>query len=448
MGIHRITVGLDLPISGQPEQKLHKVSGVTRVAVLNGDYPHMKPRMMVNVGDEVKTGQVLFEDRKAEGVRFTAPGGGKVAAINRGAKRIFQSLVIELASSEEHVEFEHWKGANAEYDGDEMRALVNESGLWTSFRQRPFGSVPPVASTCRSIFVTAIDTNPLAADVEVALEGRSEDFQRGLEALSKLTEGPVFLCKKEGSSIKGSGSRVSEESFSGPHPAGLAGTHIHMLDPASNKKTVWSIGYQDVAAIGALLSTGRLDTTRRISLAGPSVAEPRLIETRLGADIPALVAGQTQGEAIRIISGSVLAGHTANDEIFGFLGRYHNQISCIPEDKERVFLGWLSPGLNKFSTVRTILGGWLSKKFNLTTTTHGGHRAIVPIGMFERVMPLDVMPTFLVRSLSAQDLERSEELGCLELIEEDLALCTFVSPGKNDFGASLRRMLTTIWKEG
>ena len=212
---------------------------------------------------------------------------------------------------------------------------------------------------------------------------------------------------------------------------------------------MWHIGYQDVIALGNFLSTGKLDVTRVVSFAGPGVKEPRLLRTRMGASVTELTEGGLKDGEIRVISGSILAGHTANDELFGFLGRYHNQISALAEDRERVFMGWVRPGADRFSTVRSYLSAWFpGKKFDMNTSTNGSHRANVPIGMMERVMPLDVMPTFLVRALMAGDIERAEQLGCLELDEEDLALCTFVSPGKEDFGVALRSMLTTIWKEG
>lgn len=460
MAVHRIRKGLDLPIAGAPEQQIEPAATVHRVALLAHDYHFMKPRFHVAVGDRVKRGQLLFEDRKTEGVLFTSPAAGSVVAINRGVRRAFQSIVIELSEAERdgtpgEDELQTFAGFTgkpiAELDREQVQALLVESGEWTALRTRPFSTVPKPGDVPRSIFVTAIDTNPLAPDPAVVLGGRMDEFNRGLEALSALTDGNVFLCCRPGSPFDGGGvERIRVEQFQGPHPAGLAGTHIHLLDPVSRDKTVWSVGYQDVAAIGALFGDGRLDVARVVALAGPVVTKPRLLATRRGAEVATLVEGELEPGPNRVISGSVLHGATAKGEVFGYLGRTANQISCLREDSERRFFGWLRPGFDRFSVTRAF-GSALrgsSARYDFTTTTHGAHRAMVPIGLYEKVMPLDIMPTFLLRALLMDDLERAEALGCLELDEEDLALCSFVSPGKEDYGPALRRNLLEIWKEG
>lgn len=459
MSVHTVRKGLALPISGAPKQQIEPAAAVAEVGVLAADYPFMKPSMRVKVGDEVRCGQVLFEDRKTAGVKFSSPGAGTVVAIHRGARRALISVVIRLTSSgtteseeRDQISFASFTGSDVSaLTGEQVRALLSESGLWTALRTRPFSKVPSPSESCRSIFVTAVDTNPLCADPEVVLEGREEDFRTGLTALSKLTEGTVWLCRGEGSKIDDGGApRVRVEEFSGHHPAGLAGTHIHLLDPVARGRTVWYVGYQDVVAIGHLFSTGRLDLGRVVAFGGPAVRSPRLLRTRLGAAVAPLVEGELVDGEVRVVSGSVLNGRSTADEGTGFLGRYHQQISCLPEGRERRFIGWLMPGANLFSTIPAYVGSLRgrSHRFDMNTSTHGGHRAMVPIGMFERVMPLDIMPTFLLRSLLVDDLEQAEALGCLELDEEDLALCTFVSPGKEDYGPALRRNLTEIWKEG
>lgn len=459
MAVHIIKKGLDVPLAGDPEQRVHAGAKVTRVAVMADDFPFMKPRMHVAVGDVVQRGQVLFEDRKSVGVQFTASAAGTVVAINRGERRALQSLIIELAESEQAGEpspsatkrFETFSGADPEsLDRDAVRDLLVESGLWTALRKRPFSQVPSPSTSSRSIFVTAIDTSPHAPDPEVILGDKLAAFHVGLKVLSVLTDGPVFLCRKRGSSIDAGGvSRVEVADFDGKHPAGLPGTHIHFLDPVGGDGVPWYVGYQDVAAIGILFSEGRLDVERVVSLAGPAVKQPRLLRTRLGASIDELVQGELDGEDLRVISGSVLHGRQAAGKVWGYLGRYSCQISALPEGRQRKFLRWVMPGFNVFSTVRAFAAGWIGKKsFKMNTSTNGGHRAMVPIGMYERVMPLDILPTFLLRALAMGDLERSEALGCMELDEEDLALCSFVSPGKEDFGVHLRDVLTQVWKEG
>jgi Na+-transporting NADH:ubiquinone oxidoreductase subunit A len=465
--LHVIKKGLNLPIKGQPEQMIQEGAAVSRVAVIADDFPFMKAKMMVAEGDTVRRGQRLFEDRKNPGVFFTAPGAGRVAAINRGDKRALVSVVIELSDGElagapkdeELQTFESYtSGGAAQRSSEEVRALLIESGLWTTLRARPMSQVPAVESSCGALFVTAIDTNPLAADVNVALEGKLEDFREGLIALSKLTEGSLFVCQGEGSDFGAQVDGIKNaqlETFVGDHPAGLVGTHIHMLYPVNRERAAWHIGYQDVVSIGRLFKTGSLDVERVISFGGPAATKPALIKTRVGAEVAPLIEGRTSLTETRLIDGSVFYGRTLNHlDTEGFLGRYRVQLTAILEGREREFLGWLKPGGEKFSVTRAFFSPMMSgqfgrgKFFNFTTSTNGSHRAMVPIGLFEKVTPLDIMPTFLLRALIKDDLERAEALGCLELDEEDLALCTFVSPGKEDYGPALRRVLTTIWKEG
>jgi Na+-transporting NADH:ubiquinone oxidoreductase subunit A len=327
--------------------------------------------------------------------------------------------------------------------------LLQESGLLTAIRQRPFSTVAQPSALPHAVFVTAIDTNPLAPSVDVVLAGKEADFKAGVAALAKLAPGRTFVCKAPGSSVPDGVSGASVEEFRGQHPAGLAGTHIHLLAPASAERRAWYVGYQDVVAIGRLFLTGKLDPERVVSVAGPQVNRPRLFATRLGAELAPLVQGNVADGENRVVSGSPLHGRTATSGPTAFLGRYHQQITVLREGRERQFLGWLGLGTDKFSTVRTFLSGYLpAKKFALSTNTNGSHRAMVPIGMFERVMPLDIMPTFLLRALVMDDLERATALGMLELDEEDLALCSFVSPGKEDWGVHLRRNLFAVWKEG
>lgn len=455
MAAHRITKGLDLPIAGDPQQTLTPGPRLRRVALLGADYIGMKPRMEAKIGDKVLRGQLLFEDRKAPGVRFTAPAAGTVVAIHRGEKRSFVSLVIELAETDEQVDFAAYAGVQGKspesLDADAVKALLLESGLWTAIRTRPFSKVPAPDGAPRALFITAVDTHPHAPDVAVALKGREADFTRGLKVLAKLAP-KVYLCKSSKLSLDTAGAaNVKVEDFDGVHPAGNVGTHIHKLEPVDRSRVVWHVGYQDVIAIGALFATGQLDARRVVSLAGPVVQKPRLLETRLGASVTELTAGELAPGENRVISGSVLAGRKAVGDEHGFLGRYHNQVSALQEGRQRELLGWLAPGAGKYSTIPIylgFLGKLLGKRFNFTTTTNGSPRAMVPIGMYERVMPLDIMPTFLLRSLIVGDTDRAVQLGALELDEEDLALCTFVDPGKTDFGVILRKNLSEIEKEG
>lgn len=459
MAVHTITKGLDVPIAGKPRQTLEPAAAPAHVALLAADYHGMRPTMQVEEGDAVTRGGLLFEDKKTPGVRYTSPAAGTVVAVHRGERRALQSVVIALnereragaPGDEDFESFESYRGDDpgALKREDIVRLLV-ESGLWTAFRTRPFSKAPAPDSEPHSIFVTAIDTHPLAPSVETALQGREKDFEKGLLCVAKLTAGPTFLCKAAGANVPGhAGAGLTVEEFQGAHPAGTPGLHIHLLDPVHRGKTVWHIGYQDVAAIGRLFTTGRLDVERVISLAGPSVKDPRLLRTRLGASTDDLCRGELGEGDHRVISGSVLAGRSAAGEVHGFLGRYHQQVSVLPEGGHREFLGWMMPGFDKFSTINLFASRLLKgREYRLTTALHGSKRAMVPIGMYERVMPMDIVPTFLLRALIVGDVEQAEQLGCLELDEEDLALCTFVCPGKYEYGPILRQNLETIEKEG
>jgi Na+-transporting NADH:ubiquinone oxidoreductase subunit A len=441
--------GLDLPITGQPVQSIDDAPSVTTVAILGNDYIGMKPTMLVEEGDRVKLGQALFSDKKVPGVMYTSPGAGIIKAIKRGAKRVLQAVIIEL-EGDEQVTFDHFSDSElATLDKDKVTKNLLDSGLWVALRTRPYSKTPSPDSTPNSIFVTAIDTQPLAADPNVVIDTAKVDFKRGLTILSRLTEGKVYVCQAQGSERYDDASlNIESHTFSGPHPAGLASTHIHYLDPVSANKTVWQINYQDVIAIGKLFSTGQLNVERVISLAGPLVKQPRLLKTRLGAATEQLVADQVENVQSRVISGSVLSGHTANNWA-GHLGRFHNQISVIAEPTEREFFGWIMPGSEKFSLLNVFTSRLLGKKsFDFTTSQNGSPRAMVPVGAFEMVTPLDILPTQLLRALVVKDTDNAQLLGCLELEEDDVALFSFVCSGKFDYGPVLRANLTQIEKEG
>lgn len=452
----RISKGLDLPISGTPEQSISAGPSVQQVALLGDDYIGMKPTMEVAEGDRVKKGQVVFTDKKTPGVQYTAPAAGTVTSINRGAKRKFQSLIIDV-DGDEQIQFKTYPDHNlAKLDRREVCEQLVASGLWTALRTRPYSKVPALDMVPSALFVTAIDTNPLAADPEVVLDQYQGDFIAGLEVLSTLTDGHVQVCRKAGSTIPGEGKTPAVfHAFDGPHPAGLPGTHIHFLRPVNREHAVWYIGYQDVVAVGHLFLTGEIWTDRVVSLAGPAVAEPRLVRTQLGASLTELTSGQyaeADQQPVRIISGSVLSGRKSVAPV-DFLGRYHNQVSILAEGGKREFFGWAMPGADKFSIRRVFASAWTNgadepQKFDFDTSTEGSPRAVIPIGMYEDVMPLDIIATPLLKSLITDDIEYAQQLGALELDEEDLALCTYVCPGKHDYGPMLRKNLTTIEVEG
>ncbi len=448
---HRLKRGLDLPLAGEPVQQVSEAAKVEHVALLGDDTIGLKPTFHVQPGDQVLRGQLLFEDKRIPGVRHTAPAAGKVHALHRGERRAFRSLVIEVEDKpgdDRQVALSSFSGVSPDsLSADAVRALLLESGLWTALRMRPFSRVADPADKPQALFVTAMETRPHAPSVDVVLDGRDEDLRIGVQALAKLCEGQTYVCVAPDSRLAAAQLPDAQlQVFDGPHPAGLPGTHIHMLHPVDLQRRVWFIGYQDVAAIGHLLRTGRIDVQRTISLAGPLVQRPRLLRTRLGASIDELTRGELASGPLRCVSGSVLDGRSAAGEVLGYLGRYHHQVAVLAEAVERELFGWIMPGFDKFSIWGVVAGAFTGRRLSLNTSTNGGSRAMVPIGSFERVMPLDLMPTFLLRALLMKDDVRAESLGALELDEDDLALCTFVCPGKAEYGPLLRSALERIEK--
>jgi len=445
----RIKKGLDLPISGEPEQVIEDARAVRSVALLGEDYPGKKPTMLVKEGDAVKKGQALFTDKKNAGVQYTSPATGRISSIHRGAKRALLSVVVDL-EGEESVSYD---ACGTEGIGGLAPAAVVDmlvrSGLWTALRTRPFSKVPAIDTRPHSIFVTAMDTNPLAADPSVVIAARDDAFKAGLDVIARLTDGPVHVCHEAGKTLPlGTADGLSPQEFAGVHPAGLAGTHIHFLDPVSASKTVWFVNYQDVIAIGELFVSGELDSSRVVALAGPGVERPRLLRTLMGANLEELTAGELDGGDNRVISGSVLSGRTAEPPV-AYLGRYHVQVSVLAEDRERRLIGYLTPGADRHSVFPIYLSKWLGEKgLRFTTTTNGSPRGMVPIGTYESVMPLDILATQLLRALLVGDLDSAINLGCLELDEDDIALCTYACPAKYEYGPVLRSVLDTIEKEG
>jgi len=410
----KLAKGLDLVLDGQPEQRLAAIRDVSTVGLIADDYPGLRFEVLVDLGDRVRLGQSLLRSRERPELVLTSPGAGTVREIERGRRRALRSVVVELEGTEQ-VEF--GTRTRAQLFGlrpEEVQETLAVSGLWAALRARPFGRIADPRSPPHSLFVTAMDTNPLAADPEVVLSGRDADFLDGLTVLAQLVEGTVFVCRRAGSAIPvGDVPRVVPAEFAGPHPAGLPGTHMHWLDPVGRGKTNWYVGYQDVAGIGRLFTTGRLDVDRVTALAGPRVKRPRLVRTRLGANIDDLVRGELEEGRSRVVSGPVLSGRQASG--WGrHLGRYHLAVAVLPEED---------------------------------TALNGRPGPMIPVESFERVLPLDLLVAPLLRALAIGDVAGAESLGCLELDEEDLALCTYVCPGKLDYGVLLRAVLDEIGSE-
>lgn len=444
-----IKKGLDIPIEGQPEQTISDGPTPRTVAAVASDVSGIRPRMAVQVGDRVRLGQALYRDKRNPEVPFTAPGAGEVIEINRGARRALQSVVIRL-DGDDAEEFKSYPAdALPGLDRQDVRDNLIASGQWTMFRTRPFSRIPAPDATPAAIFVTAIDTRPLAANPTVIIDQDPVAFRNGLQVLSRLTDGAIYVCTAPDSGIDCPDKEPFRHvEFAGPHPAGLPGTHIHLLDPVSLMKSVWHLGYQHVMGIGKLFASGRLPTERVVSLGGPMALKPRLLRTRIGASTADLLQGETKPGQLRVVSGSVLAGHRAAGPL-AYLGRYETQVAVLTEGSEREFLSFVWPGANKYSAIRAFAGHLFHRSpFPMTTTQNGSPRAMVSIGTFERIMPLDMLATPLLKALLVADTDRAQQLGCLELAEEDLALCSFVCNGKHEYGAYLRMNLDEIEANG
>jgi Na+-transporting NADH:ubiquinone oxidoreductase subunit A len=450
--IIKIRNGLDIPIPGSPEQSIHPGPDVKHVALCGPDYVGLRARLLVAKGEPVGLGQPLFIDKNDPAVPHCSPGTGHVVAINRGARRALESVVVRLADRATAKKlFEPLASEEIHaLDAQAVAGRVQQSGLWTAFRTRPFSRVPFSDSRPSSIFVTAMDTRPLSADPVVVIEGEANAFMTGLQLMGKLTGGSVYLCTAAQSGIEAPGiDRLRHAEFHGPHPAGLPGTHIHHLEPAGARRVAWHIGYQDVIAIGKLFSTGVLDTGRIIALGGEGIETPRLLATRLGASTDELLAGNVLDLNVgRVISGSVLEGRTARDT-FGFLGRYHLQVCVIREGGARHIFGWTGLFPRHYTAASTLLRKTRHKRMHAFTTAQNGRfSGMIPMRAFEKVIPLDILPSSLFRALLVRDTDQAQALGCLELDEEDLALCSFVCPAKYDYGSMLRSNLDQIEKGG
>lgn len=454
----KLSKGLDIPIAGAPDAIVEAGAPVQSVALLGNDYIGLKPRMLVEVGDKVELGQTLFIDKRDPAVQFTAPGSGIVSAINRGARRTLQSVVVDLTEPEKThadktVQYPELVGSDpASLAKDKICSALHNSGLWTAFRARPYCKVPQSDSSAQSIFVTAIDTRPLAGNPEPAVAEQLEAFSLGLNILKRLTRGPVNVCTgPEWSLPLNLDQQIRHIRFSGPHPAGLPGTHIHHLAPVSSEHTVWHIGYQDVIAFGVLFGSGKIWTNRTIALGGSSFARPRMITTRLGASINDLVRNEMAPDSAtpqRLISGSVLEGRSAT-AAEAWLGRYHLQVSAVTDTGRRKLLGWLGLFDGNYSFASRISRSQRQASLHeFSTAQFGRPAALIPIHAFDRVMPMDMLPIPLLRALLTGDTDQAQALGCLELDAEDLALCSFVCPGKNDYGAALQLNLEQIERDG
>ncbi len=457
MTLIRIQRGLDLPVPGALEStELQALADPGRVALMPPEAWGIKVQLLAQEGERVRVGTPLYCDRRDPEVLFTSPAAGVLETIERGEKRAVRAVIVKAEGFEEQAD--GLKACDpARASREELVAALAASGLWPALRRRPFDCVARSTETPRSIFVTALDTEPLAASPREAVRGREAAFRTGLRALVKLAEKGVWLCtsaEEDWSELRSEGGQpipgVQARMFRGPHPAGLAGTHIHLLDPVGAQRCAWHVAAQDVADIGEFLSSGRVPTQRRVAVVGPAAARRAYVKTRRGAETSPFAAFARSGGAVRVIGGSLLSGRTATPgSPTGFLGCWDRMVTLLGDAPERELLGWSAPIGKRWSITNVYPAKFLrAKSLHFDTDLNGSPRAIVPIGVWERVMPLDVLPTQLIKALASDDLEGAEKLGALELAEEDLSLCEYVDQSKTPVTALLRAMLTRMEKEG
>jgi Na+-transporting NADH:ubiquinone oxidoreductase subunit A len=432
----RLRKGLDLPISGAPTQVIEEAPVPRSVALLGDDFRNVRLAPRVEVGDRVGVGQALLIDRRNTSIQFPSPASGTVAAVHRGEARRLVAIEIEVGGTDSvefpRVAFEDLCG----WSREQATQRLLEAGEWIALRTRPFGTIATPGSMPAAIFVRAMDSNPLAVDSTLVLRERLDDLRGGLAALSRLTDGPLYLCSRPGAvEPPPDVERLELVEFAGPHPAGLVGTHVHHLLPVSQERSVFYVGYQDVLAIGHLFRMGRPDPRRIISLAGPAVRSPRLLRTTLGASTEDLVRGELSVEQCRIISGSVLSGRAATRP-GAFLGRYHEQLCAIPERAPKASGAWWVPSWKRLRRVP-----WWRSAPAWSNELHGDSSGFLPLDLFERAFPLRLPLSPLLRALAAGDAQAAAALGALELEEEDLALSSYLCPASLEYGPLLRTVL-------
>ena len=441
--IIKLCKGLDIRLQGEAAKTIVEAPKASEYAVSPLDFEGVTPKMLVKVGDKVEAGTPLFFDKKHPEVLFTSPVSGTVAAVNRGEKRKILSVVVAADKEVAYKEFAKLDVATA--SREDIVKLLLESGLWTMFIQRPYGVVATPSDMPKAIFVSAFDSAPLAVDYDFALAGDKEALQKGFDVLGRLTEGKVHLSYHANQTTP-SFTGVELHAFKGKHPAGNVGVQIHHIDPINKGEKAWTLNIQDVAILGRLFLNGKVDMSRVIAVAGSCVAEPKYYRVVAGASVKALLGGKLSNEHARVISGNVLTGRNVGME--GFLGVNANMLTVIPEGDDYELLGWAMPRFKKFSVSRAYFS-WLfpCRKYNLDTNLNGGERAFVMNDLYEKYLPMDVYPVHLIKACLANDLDKMENLGIYEVVEEDLALCEFVCPSKIEIQQILRNGINTMIKE-
>ncbi len=444
--VTKIKKGLNINLIGEAEKIIADLK-TDHYAIKPIDFNGVFPKMLVKEGDHVKAGTPLFFDKKHEYIKFTSPVSGKVKEIKRGPKRLLLEVKIESDNKDEKIDF--GLADPKTLDKEAITEKLLESGLWPMIRQRPYSVIANPKDEPKAIFISTFDTAPLAPDNDLIVHGNGEAFQTGIDALSKLTSGKIHLnldADATHSKVFTNSKGVQMNYFSGPHPTGNVGVQINKIDPINKGETVWYLYPQDVLSIGRLFLSGHLDPTRIIALTGSEVLRPQYYRTKIGASLEAFTTNNVTKVKKRYISGNVLTGKKI--ELDGYVGFYHTQITVIPEGNYYEFLGWALPGMKKFSMSKSFPSFlFKNRKYRLDTNLHGGERALVMTGQYEKVFPFDIYPMQLIKAIMVEDIDLMEQLGIYEVDEEDFALCEVVDTSKTNIQEIVRRGIDLMHKE-
>ncbi len=443
----KIKKGLNISLLGTAEKIMKKADQADFYAIKPTDFVGIRPKLVVKVGDKVKAGTPLFFDKFQPEVQFTSPVSGEIVEINRGERRAILEVVVK---ADKTIEYEEFKvGDPKNLSREEIIEALQKSGLWPSLRQRPYSTIANPNDTPKAIFISAFDSAPLAPDMDYIVKDCVECFQKGIDVLSKLTNGKIHLnlnadYPPADTFTKAKG--VELNYFTGPHPSGNVGVQINKIDPINKGDIIWYTYPQEIAAIGRFFEKGIYDATKIVALTGSEVKNPKYFKVLNGASIKNLVKNNVNDGELRYISGNVLTGSKMEDD--GYIGFYDNQITVIPEGKYHDFFGWATPGFKKYTASRTLLS-WLipGKKYRLDTNFHGGHRAYVMTGEYEKVFPMDIYPVQLIKAIMIEDIDKMEQLGIYEVDEEDFALCEYVCTSKTEVQSIIRNGLDLMRKE-
>ncbi len=442
----RIRKGLDIKLLGEASKTVAE-KATKSFALKPTDFRGIIPKLDVQEGDHVKAGSVLFHDKNNERLVFTSPVSGSVVQILRGAKRVIQEICIE---HEGEMEYEDFGIADPDQLArEEVIDKLTGSGIWPVIRQRPYTVIANLLQPPKSIFISGFDTAPLAPDSEFVLRDSRMECQTGINALTMLTDGKVYLCLKHGTGQSmdfNPGPKVEVVYFSGPHPSGNVSVQIHHLDPINKGETVWYVHIQDLALIGRLFLTGHYDAACLVALTGSEIIHPQYYKTFRGARISEMLEGNVRTGNVRYLSGNVLTGSRIDRT--GYLGYYDHHITVLPEGNHHEFLGWAKPGFGKFSFSHTYFSWfWPSRSYRLDTNLHGGTRAYVMTGQYEKVFPMDIYPLQLIKAILIKDIDLMENLGIYEVDEEDFALCEFIDTSKTEIQSIIRDGLDLMRQE-